>query len=54
VSWQRRLDSYGVTRLVLDPTTQPGLVEAVGESPTWQLVYDDGMALVFDRRNDGH
>jgi hypothetical protein len=52
-SWQRRLDGYGVTRLVLDPTTQPGLVEAVQDAPGWQLVYDDGLARVFDRSFDG-
>src|SRR5205823_4256954 len=49
VSWQRRLDGYGVTRLALDPKTEPGLVEAVEESPEWQLVYQDRQAVVFDR-----
>ncbi len=52
-SWQGRLDGYGATRLVLDPLTQPGLVEAVRAAPGWQLVYDDGMALVFDRSPNG-
>ena len=49
VSWERRLDSYGVTRLALEPESQVGLVEAVRDSPNWRLVYQDEQALVFDR-----
>jgi hypothetical protein len=51
VSWQQRLDSYGVTRLALNPQTQTGLVSAVRASPDWTLVYEDKQALVFDRAN---
>ncbi|MGE3910634.1 MAG: hypothetical protein AB7K36_14830 [Chloroflexota bacterium] len=49
VSWQRRLDQYGVTRLALNPASQSGLVEAVQESPDWTLTYRDDQALVFER-----
>ena len=49
VSWERRLDGYGVTRLALNPVTQRGLVAAVRETPGWRLVYEDRQALVFDR-----
>ena len=49
VSWQQRLDSYGVTRLALNPQTQTGLVSAVRASSDWTLVYEDRQALVFDR-----
>jgi hypothetical protein len=53
VSWERRLATYGVTRLALDPMSQRGLVAAVRESPHWRLAYDDGTALVFERIPDG-
>ncbi|MFN8635842.1 MAG: hypothetical protein U0893_18490 [Chloroflexota bacterium] len=49
VSWQRRLDAHGVTRLALNRAGQSGLIAAVRESPDWQLVYEDKQALVFDR-----
>jgi hypothetical protein len=49
VSWHRLLDSYGVTRLALNPKSQSGLVAAVRESPDWHLVYEDPQALVFVR-----
>jgi hypothetical protein len=49
VTWQERLDSYGVTRLALNPKTQTGLVSAVQASPDWRLVYEDKLGLVFER-----
>jgi hypothetical protein len=49
VSWQERLDSYGITRLALNPKTQTGLVSAVQASPDWRLVYEDKLGLVFVR-----
>jgi len=52
VSWERRLDSYGVTRLALEPESQVGLVEAVRESTNWRLVYEDNQALVFERASE--
>jgi len=52
VSWEHRLDSYGVTRLALEPESQVGLVEAVRESPNWRVVYQDEQDLVFDRMTD--
>ena len=49
VSWQRRLDAHGVTRLALNPETQRGLLSAVRESAAWQPVYEDSQAVVFVR-----
>ena len=49
VSWERRLDAHGVTRLALSPTSQAGLIAAVQESPRWRLTYQDEQALVFAR-----
>lgn len=49
VSWQRRLDAHGVTRLALNPETQAGLLVAVRESADWRQVYEDRHALVFVR-----
>lgn len=51
VSWQERLDGYGVTRLALNPQSQTGLVSAVRASSDWKLVFEDKQALVFDRAN---
>jgi hypothetical protein len=54
VSWQRRLDSYGVTRLALNPDSQGGLLTAVREAPaTWTQVYEDHQAVVFERASPG-
>jgi hypothetical protein len=49
VSWERRLDAHGITRLALNPATQDGLITAVRESPNWRLTYQDEVALVFVR-----
>jgi len=49
VSWERRLNAHGVTRLALSPAGQAGLIAAVQESPRWRLTYQDEQALVFAR-----
>ncbi len=49
VSWEELLGQYGVTRLVLDPASQDGLVQAVRRSPDWRPAYEDQQALVFER-----
>lgn len=49
VSWQRRLDAHGITRLAVNPETQGGLLSAVRESAGWRQVYEDRMAVVFVR-----
>jgi hypothetical protein len=49
VSWERRLDAHGITRLALSRATQAGLIAAVRESPRWRLAYEDDQALVFVR-----
>ena len=51
VSWERRLDAWGVTRLALNPLTQTGLVAAVRESTDWTQVYEDEQAVVFERQS---
>lgn len=48
--WQPLLDSYGVGRLALDPRSQAALIAVVTASPEWIAVYDDGRAVVFERR----
>jgi hypothetical protein len=53
VSWQRRLDAHGVTRLAINPETQAGLLAAVRESASWQQVYEDRHAIVFVRTGQG-
>jgi hypothetical protein len=49
VSWERRLDEHGITRLALNPETQRGLLSAVRESPNWTLTYQDAQAQVYVR-----
>ena len=49
VSWERRLDLHGVTRLALNRASQRRLIAAAQESPRWRLVYEDAQALVFVR-----
>jgi hypothetical protein len=49
VSWQEKLDTYGVDVLLLNRRRQAPLLEAVGRSAGWQAVYTDEMSKVFVR-----
>jgi hypothetical protein len=49
VSWERRLDAYGVTGLALNRATQAGLIAAAHESTRWRHTYEDRQAVVFVR-----
>jgi hypothetical protein len=49
VSWQEKLDTYGVDVLLLNRRRQAPLLEAVGRSAGWQAVYTDETSKVFVR-----
>lgn len=49
-NWQELLNKYRVNTLMLEPVKQIGLVTAAKTSPAWELVYEDGSAIVFKRK----
>jgi hypothetical protein len=49
VSWQDKLDTYGVDVLLLNRGRQVPLVDAVERSSNWQTVYTDPVSIVFIR-----
>ena len=49
VSWQEKLDTYGVDVLLLNRRRQAPLLEAVGRSASWRAVYSDDTSEVFVR-----
>src|SRR6266851_1907884 len=49
VSWQEKLDTYGVDVLLLNRRRQAPLLDAVGRSAGWQAVYADETSEVFVR-----
>lgn len=44
--WEARLDRYGVDALLL--STKSAMAGAVKQSGRWKVVYDDGMAILFE------
>lgn len=48
--WQALLDHYRVDTLALSKTDQPFLVQLARESPSWRLVYEDSLGVLFLRR----
>ncbi len=49
-NWQEFLDGEGVRLLVLDPHTQPRLLEAAQASLRWEVCYQDDVAVILTRR----
>lgn len=47
--WQRVLDRYNVTTLVLDKAQQPIIAQAMKQTPGWAQAYDDQQAVVYLR-----
>ena len=48
VRWQEPFDQYGVQVAILSPTSV--LRQQLAQSPQWQQVYSDDMAVVFKRK----
>jgi hypothetical protein len=48
-SWEKPLDNYRVTSLVVDKVRQYNLAEAVRGSAAWDVVFEDDKALVAQR-----
>jgi hypothetical protein len=47
--WESQLRDYGVNTLMLSPSEQPSLIQAVEESRDWQMIYEDAIAGIFVR-----
>ena len=45
--WREKLDEYGIQTLIVNPDEQDTLIEEVGKSAHWQLIYQDDTAVVF-------
>ena len=51
--WQEILDKEGINLLVISKENQPQLLAALQASPTWDKVYEDEIAVIFER-NEGN
>jgi hypothetical protein len=51
--WQRVLDRYAASTLIVDLRQQPVLARIVRRADGWQLRYEDNMALVLVRDPGG-
>jgi hypothetical protein len=49
--WEGRLGDYGINTLMLNPQFQRSLVRAADASSRWELVYQDGNAVLFVRES---
>ncbi len=47
--WEAQLKDYGVNTLLLSPTEQPALIQAVEISSEWRMIYRDGASYIFIR-----
>jgi hypothetical protein len=47
--WERRLDAWGVTRLILHERTQRALLDAARTSPRWRTVAREGPFWLLER-----
>jgi len=47
--WEERLAARGVNTLLLNPETQPALVQAAGRSPDWRIIWGDANAVLLTR-----
>ena len=45
--WIEKLEAYNVEILMLSPSEQPMLIAAAEDSPRWQRVYADDVAVIF-------
>jgi hypothetical protein len=47
--WQEKLTRYGVNTLMLSFKAQSNLIKAVRTSSNWRLLYEDDVAVIFER-----
>ena len=52
-AWERPLDNYQVSLLVVDKSTQSTLAQATRDSEAWEVVFEDETALVARRTPGG-
>lgn len=50
--WQRVLDRYNVTTVIVDTKAQPVLAQAMTQAQNFRRTYDDDQAVVYVRRKD--
>jgi hypothetical protein len=48
--WEARLRDYGVNTLMLSFVEQPVLIQAVQDSSEWSVLYQDGSAVILERK----
>jgi uncharacterized membrane protein len=47
--WEKLLDDYGVNTVMLSPTEQTALNNAISESDRWKPIYQDPEAIIYYR-----
>jgi hypothetical protein len=48
--WEQKLENYDAQTLMLSKTFQEKLIEELGESDLWELVYQDEIAVIYVKR----
>jgi hypothetical protein len=48
-NWEAQLRNYGVNTLMLSPSEQPKLVQALDASRSWNRIYKDEVASIYIR-----
>lgn len=49
-NWNEHARRYGMEYIFASPTDQPNLVQAATNDPTWQEIYRDDHAVIFERQ----
>jgi hypothetical protein len=49
-NWQNVLDEYGIQTIMVSPTEQAGLIEALNHSASWEKIYSDDAAIIYIRQ----
>jgi hypothetical protein len=47
--WEKRLEDHGARTLMLNTKSQGPLIEAVGDSDQWSLIYQDRFTRIFNK-----
>jgi hypothetical protein len=45
--WQEKLADYEIRTLIINPDEQGALIEGLGDSDQWKMIYQDDIAVVF-------
>ena len=49
--WEEKAADYGIQTMMLNPETQPRMINALRITPGWRLVFEDLSAVIFIKEN---